>query len=359
MDKTFRAVAILNPDMPKESAESFNACSKQFINKEKNFRLFSRGNLLIPVLKKTSKLEEPLAKRDTLDYLYDMKNFALLNLSEINIENRIHLNREIKELQSKRIDPFQSLLLASFYLKIGNQAKAEDQLSFVMKKSIFEHANYPDQMVLGQKKKIISAVYQLLDFLDNSGINKSIIENFIIYLSKHVEEDFADEILARFDISVSLTNLRKRMKSFTWGHKYPQIWFDLAIKNMNDGEVLDYLRASFQAHMKTGNRDYPIHLFRWWIPTDEKSLDFVDQIFRKIDLKIKSQSIFYIEALNNNAIVQRDFDKRMPSKSVFNFKRDFFWNLLRAQDSVFYAFYELLAMGDITEESLYYLSIYE
>jgi hypothetical protein len=260
-------------------------------------------------------------------------------------------NRSIYFKTLKKLNKSKSmigaLLKAYIYLKAANPVRAERILNNLMKKEFLEHivGSGINGFPLNEQVKISRF---LLRNLKNDFGDSEVIDVLIYYLYSNTSGVYREMLDEEFSIDTSISYIRKKYRSTTFGLPYPYVWLPSIFQKGSNSELRNRIDA-FSFFSKTQLKDPRKLLFFRAIktinPADKEKII-------KSFLYIQNSKNVYDQFVFIRLLEDEDFYRYVKANTklntglLLNKKRKLFRSLLIENQAVSLGVIYLLAMGD-------------
>lgn len=157
----------------------------------------------------------------------------------------------------------------------------------------------------------------------------------------------------------TLTDIRGFLDSATYGKPFVGFWFLELISATYEAEVLRFLKdVTDEESVKKYGRSYPWLLALYPIKRLENQ---IVTIFKELWNSDNSYKRYIVLELLENSNFKELMAKEIPelAKPLFQLKRGLFFNMLRKGENLNFSIYQLLKLGDRSEELLWWVTFFE
>ncbi len=236
-----------------------------------------------------------------------------------------------------------SLLLRSFlFQQLGNQGKVTELMDKIyqispllsFKNSTFKQENY---------KNVLSKIELMTQYLERLSLGERRSQMLKVILKRELRTE-------AFEVDFSLQELREVVKSPILGLRYPTVWFPYLYKRDSFNQAIDYFEKTLELNEVQKKIDSITWLTQIHLPRESSIREkFLNKIIQ-MQSSVESEDKILFFLLAENETIKNNLSTQNKFKPLFNEKREFFRELLKNGDYLYYSFYQLLKLGDEQEE---------
>ncbi len=338
--------------------EKYISKCKEFLGDDFLFQL----NVKDDYFKKSNLFKEKIAEFSSYPNLKnrqtELANFFIqvINADKDDVKKRIEI---LKNIQDKPPGLFKYLLELSVAIDTNNQAWAKKMVKKIInmepQELLFKRALESVELQL----KVRDGIKQFLKKFNANFRDKMLNE----MLNNQMEnlfpfEKFKDD-LPFWSFEWSLSEKRNFLNSRNYGSPFIGFWFLELISATHEAEVMQFLKEVLdKENVKKYGRSFP------WIFTFYPINDFQNDvvlIFRDLWQSEESYKQYLVLELLENPKFKELISKEIPElgRPIFQLQRTLFLNMLRKGENLNFSIYQLLKLGDRSEELLWWVAFFE
>ena len=244
-------------------------------------------------------------------------------------------------------------------LEIQNQAWANSSLEKILymapKRMIFDSIDWKKDDPL--KLRFMSSFYYFMENTLKKMENKKLAKIFVNYMGSIVQSPEMKDIISSWGANWSLTIMRELTTSITYGKKYLSAWVTILYERVRNVELNQLINKSIDPDiMDLKTSDY-LWVLKDVNPVSEKIKAYIDYILKENRNSSESHFQYMLVSLIDNESIKRIISSQLPkySRPQFQVKRNFYLKLLEDSSASSFAIYNLLKLGDRSDDYLWWL----
>lgn len=270
----------------------------------------------------------------------------------------IHLLDEIKKYDNKLIE---NLIESIMAIKTNNHSWAKKSIQRIISTEP-QRINFLMQPLYFKNEKEYQRFYDnffmVAEYLiDNIKQEPILLKIFATYLDILINSKETKKLINKLGATWSLSQIRSIAKSKTHGYKYIFFWYKMLHNRSRDAEANSYIDSfiSVKQIEKAGSSLLP--LFIHYLPRDKKKRKTIINVIRRIINSTDNYQQYILLQLLKNKSIKQALLKRSSkfNKTIFQLERTFYRKMLKNADSMEFALYNLIRLGDVTDDMLWWI----
>jgi len=161
----------------------------------------------------------------------------------------------------------------------------------------------------------------------------------------------------KFDADWSLTELRSNFKNPVLKREFFDFWFQVMMNRTSENEIKEHLRSTLDSRVLKSSEDSQFWIFEFFFPADKELRKIITKRLLEMWNSYQIEKKFIVLKAMEKSEVKTSLIALDPQfkRADFQYKREFYTDLLNSGYSTEYSLYSLYQIGDRQEENLWWL----